>query len=179
MQDRLIAAGQRPINNIVDITNFVMLEYGQPLHAFDYDFLHGRRIVVRRPRPGERLATIDGEERALAPEMLVIADADRAVAVAGVMGGSESEVSERTTTVLLEAATFNGPSVRRTAQRLKMRTEASLRFEKGLSAELPLLAARRAVQLMVEIAGGRAAPGMVDAYPAPQKPVHIVAPAAR
>jgi phenylalanyl-tRNA synthetase beta chain len=179
MQDRLIAAGQRPINNIVDITNYVMLEYGQPLHAFDYDRVRGRRLVVRTPRPGERLVTIDGVERDLEPDMLMIADGGGVVAVAGVMGGAESEVSDSTTTVLLEAATFNGPSVRRTAQRLKMRTEASLRFEKGLSAELPLLAARRAVQLMVELAGGRAAPGMVDAYPVPQKPVHIVVPAAR
>ncbi|MGD9890569.1 MAG: phenylalanine--tRNA ligase subunit beta [Dehalococcoidia bacterium] len=179
MQDRLVAAGQRPINNIVDITNYVMLEFGQPLHAFDYDHVRGRRIVVRRPRPGERLVTIDGLERELDPEMLMIADAERVVAVAGVMGGSDSEVSDGTTTVLLEAANFNGPSVRRTAQRLKMRTEASLRFEKGLSAQLPLIAARRAVQLMVELAGGRAAPGVVDAYPAPDQPVHVVVPAAR
>lgn len=179
MQDHLIAAGQRPINNVVDITNYVMLEYGQPLHAFDLDRVRDRRIVVRTPRPGERLVTIDGVERDLQPDMLMIADGQGVVAVAGVMGGAESEVSDATTTVLLEAATFSGPSVRRTAQRLKMRTEASLRFEKGLSAELPLLAARRAVQLLTEHAGGRAAPGVVDAYPVPQSAVHIVVPAAR
>jgi phenylalanyl-tRNA synthetase beta chain len=179
MQERLMAAGQRPINNVVDITNYVMLEYGQPLHAFDYDHIHGRQIIVRRPRPGERLTTIDGDERELQPEMLAIADADRAVAVAGVMGGADSEVSNTTRTVLLEAASFNGPNVRRTAQTLKMRTEASARFEKSVSPELPGIAARRAVHLMVELAGGTAAPGLVDVYPGRQPPVHIVVPAAR
>ncbi|MGH2583862.1 MAG: phenylalanine--tRNA ligase subunit beta, partial [Dehalococcoidia bacterium] len=107
LQDRLIAAGQRPINNVVDITNYVMLEFGQPLHAFDHDRVRGKRIVVRRPRPGERLMTIDGLERELAPEMLMIADGDGVVAVGGVMGGAESEVGPTTTTVLLEAANFN------------------------------------------------------------------------
>jgi phenylalanyl-tRNA synthetase beta chain len=179
MQDRLLAAGQRPINTIVDITNYVMLEFGQPLHAFDYDHVRGRTIVVRRAREGEKLVTIDGEARDLSPDMLVIADAERAVAVAGVMGGSDSEVSDATTTVLLEAANFNGPSIRRTAQRLKMRTEASSRFEKGISPDLPALAARRAVQLMVELAGGRAAPGIVDNYPGRRDPVRVAVPAER
>jgi len=179
MQERLLAAGQRPINNVVDITNYVMLEYGQPLHAFDLDYLHGGRIIVRRARPNEQLVTIDGEARDLMPEMLVIADAERAVAVAGVMGGSDSEVSAATRTVLLEAATFNGPSVRRTAQRLKMRTEASTRFEKGLSGDLPALAARRAVQLLVELAGGTAAPGFVDAFPGRQPPAQVTVTAGR
>jgi phenylalanyl-tRNA synthetase beta chain len=179
MQDRLLAAGQRPINNVVDITNYVMLEYGQPLHAFDYDHLRDQRIIVRRARPGETLTTIDGSARELDPEMLVIADGGGAVAVAGVMGGAESEVSETTRTVLLEAANFYGPSVRRTAQRLKMRTEASARFEKGLSPELPPLGARRAVQLFIELCGGTAAPGLVDAYPGRRPPVRVDVPGAR
>ncbi len=179
MQRRLEAAGMRPINNIVDITNYVMLEYGQPLHAFDYDAIGGRTIIVRRARPGETLVTLDGERRELAPDMLVIADAERPVALAGVMGGQDSEVSERTTTVLLEAANFYGPSIRRTAARLKMRSEASTRFEKGLPAELAAVGARRAAQLMAELAGGRVAPGMVDVYPGRREPVHIQVPAAR
>ncbi len=179
MQERLTAAGMRPINNIVDITNYVMLEYGQPLHAFDYDRISGRQIVVRRARPNESLVMIDGERRALAPEMLVIADAARAVALAGVMGGRDSEVSDTTTTVLLEAATFKGTNIRRTASRLKMRSEASARFEKGLPHELAAVAARRAAQLMALHAGGRVAPGMVDVHPVPATPATIDVPAAR
>ncbi len=179
MQRRLEAAGMRPINNIVDITNYVMLEYGQPLHAFDYDAIRGRTIIVRRARPGETLVTLDGERRELSADMLVIADAERPVALAGVMGGQDSEVSEHTTTVLLEAANFYGPSIRRTAARLKMRSEASTRFEKGLPAELAAVGARRAAQLMVELAGGRVAPGMVDVYPGRQEPVRVHVPAAR
>ncbi|MEE9284573.1 MAG: phenylalanine--tRNA ligase subunit beta, partial [Dehalococcoidia bacterium] len=165
MQDRLNAAGMRPINNIVDITNYVMLEYGQPLHAFDYDALAERRIVVRRAREGETMTTIDGQRRALDPDMLVIADAQRPVALAGVMGGGDSEVSDGTTNVLLESACFDPVNNRATSRRLGLRSEASVRFEKGLSPELPLPAARRATQLMVELAGGAAAEGMADVYP--------------
>lgn len=179
MQRRLEAAGMRPINNIVDITNYVMLEYGQPLHAFDYGAIRGRTIIVRGARPGETLVTLDGQPRVLEPDMLVIADAEQPVALAGVMGGLESEVSERTTTVLLEAANFYGPGIRRTATRLKMRSEASTRFEKGLPAELAAVGARRAAQLMAELAGGRVAPGMVDVYPGRQEPVRIHVSAAR
>jgi phenylalanyl-tRNA synthetase beta chain len=179
MQERLIAAGQRPINNIVDITNYVMLEYGQPLHAFDYDRVRGRKIIVRRARPGETLVTLDGEQRELMPDMLIIADAERPVALAGVMGGLDSEVNGSTTTVLLEAANFNNVSIRRTAFRLKLRSEASARFEKGLPPRLAEVAARRAAQLMAEIAGGKVAPGMVDAYPRPQDRMRVAVPAAR
>ena len=179
MQERLSAAGMRPINNVVDITNYVMLEYGQPLHAFDYERIGGRTIVVRRARLGETLVTIDAETRELRPDMLVIADAARPVALAGVMGGQDSEVGEATTTVLLEAATFKATNIRRTASRLKMRSEASARFEKGLPAELAAVAARRAVQLMAELAGGRPAPGMADAYPGRQEAVRITVPAER
>lgn len=179
MQERLAAAGMRPINVVVDITNYVMLEYGQPLHAFDYDKVRGHEIVVRRAKPGERMTMIDDIDRALTPDMLMIADGEGSVAVAGVMGGAESEVSEATRTVLLEAASFHGPSVRRTGQALRLRTEASARFEKGLSPDLPELAARRAVQLLVELAGGVAAKGFVDAYPGREQRTPVIAPAAR
>jgi phenylalanyl-tRNA synthetase beta chain len=177
MQRRLEAAGLRPINNVVDITNYVMLEMGQPLHAFDLHKLEGSSIVVRRAREGETLTLLDGSEARLRPDMLVIADARRPVAVAGVMGGANSEVDEGTTAVLLESATFFGPSVRRTAQALKLRTEASLRFEKGLSPLLPIYAARRAVRLMVELCGGKAARGIIDIFPQRRRPspVHLTA----
>ncbi len=165
LQDRLHAIGARSINNVVDVTNYVMMEYGQPLHAFDYDRLAEGRIVVRRARRGERMTTIDGESRALSSDTLVIADAKKAVAVAGVMGGVDSEVSGGTTTVLLESAAFNNVSIRRTSRELGLRSEASTRFDKGLSPELPLYAARRAMQLLVQITGGSACRGFADAYP--------------
>ena len=137
MQERLRAAGMRPINNVVDITNYVMLEMGQPLHAFDFRKLGGGRIVVRRAKAGERMKTLDGVDRELTPDMLVIADAEsKPVAVAGVMGGADAEVTPATTTILLEAANFDPVSVRRTSQALGLRTEASTRFEKGLHPEL-------------------------------------------
>lgn len=165
MQQRLLAAGMRPINNIVDITNFVMLEYGQPLHAFDYEGIGGQRIIVRRAGDGEQLVTIDGEERKLSPGTLVIANEKYPVAIAGVMGGSESEVTERTTTILLEAANFNNGSIRRTSFGLGLVSEASSRFDKSLSPDLPMPAIRRAIGLIVELTGGRAARGIVDVYP--------------
>jgi len=173
MQERLIAGGMRPISNVVDITNYVMLELGQPLHAFDYDTIGGKKIVVRRAREGETLRTIDGVERSLTPDTLVIADAHVPVAIAGVMGGFESEVTEQTKTILLESANFHPVSIRRTATRLKSRTEASTRFEKGISPELALLASSRATKLLVELAGGRALHGFVDAYPRPAQEVRI------
>ena len=173
MQERLVAAGMRPINNVVDITNYVMLEMGQPLHAFDFARLRGQRIVVRRARPGEQLTLLDGSQRDLLPDMLVIADAEEAVAVAGVMGGAESEVTEKTRTVLLESANFNGPSIRRTRQALNAMTDASKRFEKGLSTQLPSIAAQRAVKLMVELCGGRAAQGLIDIAPGKTKEIRI------
>jgi len=165
MQERIVAAGMRPINNIVDITNYVMMEMGQPLHAFDFDRIGGGKIIVRRPRPGEPLTTLDGVERRLEPEMLAIADAREPVALAGVMGGAESEVSDATTNVLLESANFNNINIRRTSNALKMKSEASSRFDKGLSPELSAFAARRATKLIVELAGGRAAHGILDVYP--------------
>jgi phenylalanyl-tRNA synthetase beta chain len=165
MQRRLTACGMRPINNIVDITNYVMLEYGQPLHAFDFRRIGGAKIVVRRARAGEKLTSLDGVDRELSPEMLVIADQAIPVAIAGVMGGADSEVTEVTTSVLLESANFSQVSIRRTSSGLKLRSEASMRFERGISPELTVPALRRATQLIIQIAGGTAAKGIADAYP--------------
>ena len=173
MQERLIAAGLRPINSVVDITNYVMLELGQPLHAFDFKRLRGGKIIVRRARPDETLTLLDGSEQKLSPDMLTIADAEEAVAVAGVMGGLESEIDLNTTTVLLESANFQAQSIRRTATALRVRTDASSRFEKGLSPDLPPVAAQRAVKLMVELCGGKAAKDIIDVYPKRKKDVRI------
>ncbi|MFC1978686.1 phenylalanine--tRNA ligase subunit beta [Chloroflexota bacterium] len=164
MQQRLLSCGMRPISNIVDITNYVMLEYGQPLHAFDYGRLPSGKVIIRRGK-NEKLTTIDDVDRKVTPDMLAIADDIRPIALAGVMGGEASEVSENTTTILLESANFNRENIRRTAQAMKMRSEASLRFEKGLSPELALHALRRATQLIVELVGGVAVKGIVDVYP--------------
>jgi phenylalanyl-tRNA synthetase beta chain len=154
---RLNLAGIRSINNIVDATNYVMLELGQPLHAYDLDTLHGRSLRVRRARSGERLTTLDGVERPLSPDMLLIADDDRAIGIAGVMGGQDTEVGAGTRNVLLEAATFNGRNIRRTSVALGLRSEASSRFEKGLPLQLAAVAARRAACLIAELAGGTVA----------------------
>jgi len=162
LKKRLLAVGQRPINNVVDVTNFVMLEYGQPLHAFDFRKLRGGAIVVRRARAGETLTTLDNVERTLEPDMLLICDAERAVAVAGVMGGANSEVDQNTTEVLLESACFAPVSVRRTARRLNLATEASYRFERGVDPQLPPIAMERAVRLLCEVAGAEVVPGGVD-----------------
>lgn len=165
MQQRLTASGMRPINNIVDITNYVMLEYGQPLHAFDYSLIHGKKIVVRRAEKGEKIITLDGTERLLSPETLVIADTNKPVAVAGVMGAANSEVMEGTTSILLEAASFNPASIHYTGRTLCAQSEACTRFERGITADTALPALRRAIQLMTELAGGRAAKGWIDVYP--------------
>jgi len=175
LKDRIIAAGMRPINNVVDITNYVMFELGQPLHAFDYRLLRGARIIVRRARPGETITSIDGIERELDPEMLVIADEDRAVAIAGVMGGSDSEISERTQDILIESANFNSTSVRRTSKRLGMVTESSYRFERGVDPSITALAAWRAAELIEELAGGDVARGIVDVFPGPVQPSALTA----
>jgi len=166
MQRRLTAAGVRPINVLVDITNYVMLECGQPLHAFDYDLLTEGRIVVRRARAGETLNTLDGNARELRAEMLVIADAVRPVAVAGVMGGAGSEIRDVTRTVLLESACFKPSDIRQTSKRLGLSTESSYRFERGVDEENVEWASRRAAALMAELAGGEVARGVIDCYPA-------------
>ncbi|HKO95552.1 MAG TPA: phenylalanine--tRNA ligase subunit beta [Pyrinomonadaceae bacterium] len=167
---RLGEIGQRPINNVADITNYVLHETGQPLHAFDLAKLGGQKIIVRRARQGEKLKTLDGVDRALDPDMLVIADANEAVALAGVMGGLDSEISEQTTDVLIESAYFNPDSVRRTARKLGMDTEASRRFERGADCASVLNAQARCVALICELAGGVASEDAVDVYPQPLVP---------
>lgn len=165
MQRRLAAAGIRPINVIVDITNYVMLECGQPLHAFDCELLSERRIVVRRARDGEAISTLDGTARAISPEMLLIADAHRPVAVAGVMGGAGSEIRESTNVVLLESAYFRPTDVRLASKRLALSTESSYRFERGVDIENVEWASRRAAALMAGLCGGQVAKGVLDCYP--------------
>lgn len=167
LSDRLESIGQRPVNNIADITNYVMFEMNQPTHAFDLNLLHGRRIIVRRPRAGEQITTLDGFTRELSSEMLVIADADRAVAVAGVMGGADTEINERTKDVLIESAYFNPASIRHAARMLGMDTEASYRFARGADYGAQVRAADRVAQMIVELAGGQALKGVIDVYPAP------------
>jgi phenylalanyl-tRNA synthetase beta chain len=177
IQERLTKAGMRPINNVVDITNYVMLEWGQPLHAFDYDLLLQRAekserskptIIVRRATTGEKMTTLDGVERELDESMLLITDMAGPIAIAGVMGGTETEVNPGTRTILLESATFDGINNRLTAQKLKLHSEASQRFTRGIPATLNAIAVRRAALFMQKYANGQVAPGMVDNYPVPQ-----------
>jgi phenylalanyl-tRNA synthetase beta chain len=165
MQQRLLACGMRPINNIVDVTNYVMLEYGEPLHAFDYNQVRGKKIIIRRAEKGEVMVTLDGVKRVLAPDMLVIADPERAVAIAGVMGGADSEVTEQTSAIFLEAASFNPASIYHTGNRLGLPSEARMRFERGISPELTIPALKRATQLLIQFGSGEAAKGLIDAYP--------------
>jgi phenylalanyl-tRNA synthetase beta chain len=173
MADRLIAAGMRPINNVVDITNYVMLELGQPLHAFDYDKVTDHTIIVRRAKPAETLTTLDGVTRHLTSDMLLITDPTGPNVIAGIFGGERVEVSSTTKNVLLEAAHFNPVSVRRTSLALGLRTESSGRFEKGPDTELTAPAIDRAAQLITELAGGTVAPGRVDFYPEPVHERHV------
>ena len=165
--DKLEAAGQRSVNNVVDVTNYVMLELGQPLHAFDLDTLAGKKIVVRTAKPGEMMTTLDGVERELSPTTLVIADAEKAVAVAGVMGGADSEVTDATQTILLESAHFAPLSVRRASRFLSLRTEASYRFERVVDPTICRLAVDRACELLEQIGAGTVVPGVIDEYPVP------------
>ena len=173
MTSRLQAAGIRPISPIVDITNYVLIETGQPMHAFDLASIEGGALRVRRALPGERLTTLDGVERTLDAEMLVIADAARAQAVAGVMGGAASEVSARTRSVAFESAYFSPVSVRRTSKRLGLKTEASARFERGADVNAPVIALQRALALMQAIGAGAVAGPIVDRYPAPVGPTRL------
>ena len=163
MVKRLEAVGLRAINNVVDVTNYVMFELGQPLHAFDFDRLAGRKIVVREARAGEAITSIDGHERKLTPGMLVIADAEKPVALAGVMGGLHTEVSNQTVNVLLESARFDPLSVRRTGRALAMKSDSSYRFERGIDPTLPRRASLRAAQLILETAGGELLAGVAEA----------------
>jgi phenylalanyl-tRNA synthetase beta chain len=182
MQDAVRKAGMRPINSIVDITNYVMLEWGQPLHAFDYDKLAARAavdgvdistIIVRRAKSGEKMVTLDDIERTFTEDDLLICDTKGPIAVAGVMGGFDTEIDENTKSILLESANFSLVSIRRTAQALKLPSEASLRFGKGIHPALAELAAKRASELMRVLAGGTIAQGMVDTYPVQARPVII------
>jgi phenylalanyl-tRNA synthetase beta chain len=170
MQDRLKAAGVRPISNIVDVTNYVLLEMGQPMHAFDFTKLAAAQIRVRTGRPAESIRTLDGQLRELSPDMLVIADAERPVAIAGVMGGADSEVAEGTSVIALESAYFNPLSVRRTSRKLALKTEASMRFERGADPRLPVTAMERACALLDATGAGRARGTVVDRYPARVEP---------
>ncbi len=170
LQRRLLSVGMRPINNVVDVTNLVMLEYGQPMHAFDYAKIKGGKIVVRQPGSAEmKFTTLDGVERQLAEDTLLICDSEKPVAVAGVMGGLDSEVSDATTEVLLESACFNSISIRKTARSLNLPSEASYRFERGVDPDGVAKAMERAVQLICEVAGAVVIPGGVDQYPGKQE----------
>lgn len=174
LQNRLRNSGIRPINNVVDVTNYVMLELGQPMHAYDYAHVKGHSLTARRANEGEVLKTLDGTDRELTTDMLVIADEQRAVGVAGVMGGYDSEVTNTTTDVLLEAAVFNGASIRRTARALGMRSEASGRFERGVNPEYSIMAINRAAQLLQQLCpDAKIAKGIVDVYPNPAAPTTV------
>ncbi|MHC1580779.1 MAG: phenylalanine--tRNA ligase subunit beta, partial [Methanopyraceae archaeon] len=167
LADRLLAVEMRPVNHVVDVTNYVLWELGHPLHAFDLDLLEGSSIIVRRARPGEKMTTLDGVERTLDPEMLVIADEKRPVALAGIMGGADTEISEGTTRILLESAHFDPGSIRRTARRLGLRTDASQRFEKGADPEVIVRALERTCHLLERCGPGRPLLGAIDVYPRP------------
>ena len=174
LQNRLISVGLRPINNIVDITNFVLMEYGQPLHGFDFDRLAENRIVVRKANAGEKFITLDSKERILSEDMLLICDGQKPVGLAGVMGGLNSEIETTTTRVLIESAYFNPASIRKTAKTLGLNTDASHRFERGIDPETTPIALDRAAQLMVELAGGTLVPGVIDIKGKIPQPVPIV-----
>jgi phenylalanyl-tRNA synthetase beta chain len=178
LRHALEKVGLRSINNVVDVTNFVMLETGQPLHAFDYHLLakdaHGKpAIIVRRAAAGEKFVTLDGQEHVLTPENLLIADPAKGIALAGVMGGQNTEINDQTVDVLLESAWFHPTNIRRTSKKLGLRTDASYRFERGADIGITDYASRRAAQLILETAGGRLAQGVVDAYPQPASPRSI------
>ncbi|MDK2985528.1 MAG: phenylalanyl-tRNA synthetase beta chain [Clostridia bacterium] len=170
LQARLRSYGIRSINNVVDITNYVMLETGQPLHAFDYDLLAEHRIIVRRARENEKITTLDGVERTLTSDMLVIADGEKPVAIAGIMGGYDTEVTGKTTNILLESAHFNPANIRHSSRKLGLRSEASNRFEKGVDRAGTVDAANRAAQLLEMLADGKVAKGVLDEYHDPVKP---------
>ena len=173
LRQRLEAVGIRSINNVVDVTNYVLIETGQPLHAFDYKFLRGGQLTVRRAKAGEKLETIDHVVRPLEPDNLVIADSERPVALAGVMGGFDSEINDHTTEILLESANFSAINIRRTSRSLGLISDSSLRFEKGVDIEGTAYAADRAAQLISEVAGGRIWSGLIDRYPSKRKPVLV------
>ena len=173
LKDRLEVLGIRSINNVADVTNYVMMELGQPLHAFDADLLEDQTIIVRRAELDEKIVTLDGAERELNPSVLVIADARRAVAVAGVMGGAETEISASTKNVLLESANFDPLSIRKTSRALGLSSEASYRFERGADVEMARYACDRAAALIQTVAGGTVYDELIDVYPKPRKPTAV------
>ena len=179
MQERLKKHGMRPINNIVDITNYVMLETGQPTHAFDYDLVRGKALIARRAKPGETLTTLDGLPRQLDSEMMLVCDGEGPVSIAGIMGGGNSEVRAETRTILFEVANWKAGSIRRTTGLLKLRTEASLRFEKGIGSDVAMEAQKRALHLFEQLTGGTVASGIIDAYPGKQPPKTVIVTADR
>jgi len=162
MQRRLAASGIRPINNLVDITNYVMEEYGQPMHAFDLDTIAGHKIIVRRAKDGDEFQTLDGQIRRLDSQVLMICDAEKEVGIAGIMGGENSKITDKVQTVLFEAAIFNGPNIRKSAKRIGLRTDSSGKFEKGLEPHNALDAINRACQLIEELGCGEVVGGVVD-----------------
>ena len=173
MQRALAANGIRPINNLVDITNYVMEEYGQPMHAYDLDTIAGRQIIVRRAEKDEKFVTLDGQERTMDENVLMICDAEKAVGIAGIMGGENSMITDNVKTVLFEAACFNGTNIRLSAKRIGLRTDASGKFEKGLDPNNAQVAIDRACQLMEELGAGEVVGGMVDVYPVKREPVRV------
>src|ERR1700677_783774 len=175
LRQRLEAIGEKSINNVVDVTNYVMFELGHPLHAFDFDKLAEHQLVVRRAQPGEKIKTLDGGEHKLTKDMCVIADAQRAVSIGGIMGGANSEISLSTKDILIECAWFDPISIRRTSKTLGLRTEASYRFERGADPEMAELASRRAAELIQQVAGGEILAGVVDVHPSrePEKKIQL------
>lgn len=173
MQERLRAHGIRPINNLVDITNYVMEEYGQPMHAYDLDTIEGKEIIVRRAAAGEKFVTLDGQERQLDENVLMICDAKKAVGIAGIMGGENSMITDHVTTMLFEAACFDGTNIRKSGKRIGLRTDASAKFEKGLDPNLAMEAMNRACQLVEELGAGEVVGGAVDIYPVKREGVKL------
>ena len=173
MQERLRAHGIRPINNLVDITNYVMEEYGQPMHAYDLDTIEGKEIIVRRAAAGEKFVTLDGQERQLDENVLMICDAKKAVGIAGIMGGENSMITDHVTTMLFEAACFDGTNIRKSGKRIGLRTDASAKFEKGLDPNLAMEAMNRACQLVEELGVGEVVGGAVDIYPVKREGVKL------
>jgi phenylalanyl-tRNA synthetase beta chain len=173
LQDILSSVGVRPINNVVDVTNYILMETGHPLHAFDYDKLSGHKIVIKTAQEGEKFVTLDGKERTLTSETLMICDAERPIAVAGVMGGANTEISDTTTNILIESAYFHPQNIRRTSKYLGLSTEASYRFERGTDIDITVAAANRAAQMIQELTGGELLNGVLDAYPKKRKPITV------
>ncbi len=173
MQRRLAAMGIRPINNLVDITNYVMEEFGQPMHAYDLDTIANKEIVVRRAKAGDKFTTLDGEERTLDENVLMICDGEKEIGIAGIMGGENSMVTDDIKTLLFEAACFDGTNIRLSSKRIGLRTDASGKFEKGLDPENAMAAMDRACQLIEELGAGEVVGGAVDVYPNPVKQIQL------